>query len=108
MGEGKQTHCQYCDEPMDPGSEFIFWVESQNYDEQVAPLEMVQLSPLYHGEPLRICKECRDSIEQNRLHPPEQAARMQHISKLYMWALAILFVSVVLCILYEFIAYQMK
>jgi hypothetical protein len=74
MGRG-ETYCQYCGDPMDAGSEFVFLVEAQTYDEQVAPLGLVRASPRYHGEPLRVCKECRASIEQNRLDLLEEAAR---------------------------------
>jgi hypothetical protein len=48
-------------------SVLVFLVEAQIYDERVAPYELVQASPHYHGKPLLVCKECRASIEQNRL-----------------------------------------
>jgi predicted SprT family Zn-dependent metalloprotease len=105
MGEGKQTYCQYCNEPMDLGSEFVFLVEAQDYEEHVAPLKLVQSSHRYQDEPLRICHECCASIEQNHRYPAEPASTL---AKLYTRALAILFVAFVLCLLYEFIAYQLR
>ena len=74
MGSDDGTYCQYCGDPLDAGPEFIFLVEAQVYDEEVAPLELVQASPHYHGEPLRVCKECRASNEGNRLDLLERAA----------------------------------
>jgi hypothetical protein len=81
MGKGDGTYCQYCGDPMDAGSEFVFLVEAQVYDEEVAPLELVQASPHYHGEPLRVCKECRASIEQNRLDLLERTAKEEARSR---------------------------
>jgi hypothetical protein len=93
---------------MDPGSEFVFLVEAQNYDEKLAPLEVVQ--PLQHdyGEPLRICRECRTSIAENRQIPREQASARKRIAVLYLRVLAVLFIATFLCILYEFLAYQLR
>jgi hypothetical protein len=42
MGRGDGTYCRYCGDPLDAGSEFIFLVEAQVYDEGIAPLELVQ------------------------------------------------------------------
>ena len=74
MAREDGTYCQYCGDPLDAGSEFIFLAEAQVYDEEVAPFHLVQQSPHYHGEPLRVCQECRASIEQNRLDLLERAA----------------------------------
>jgi hypothetical protein len=74
MERADETYCQYCGDPLDAGSEFIFLVEAQIFDEEVAPLEVVHRSPQYDGEPLRICEECRASIEQNRLDLLERSA----------------------------------
>ena len=85
MGRGDGTYCQYCGDPMDAGSEFFFLVEAQVYDEEVAPLGLVQASPRYHGEPLRVCEERRASIEQNRLdlleREAEEAAQSRRLRK---------------------------
>ena len=61
-----KTYCQFCGEELDLGREFVFMVEAQVYDERIAPLEVVQASEHYHGEPLRVCKECQSSIDENR------------------------------------------
>ena len=98
-GEGDGTYCQYCGDPLDAGSEFVFLVEAQVYDEEVAPLELVQQSPDYHGEPLRVCKECRASIEQNRQDLLERAAEEEASSRRYRKVLAIAGVILVLIIL---------
>ena len=104
MGRGDGTYCQYCGDPLDAGSEFIFLVEAQAYDEEVAPLELVQQSPDYHGEPLRVCKECRASIEQNRQDLLEQAAEEEARSRRLRKALAIVGVVFVLVLVALIIA----
>ena len=104
MGRGDETYCQYCGDPSDAGSEFIFLVEAQVYDEEVAPLELVQQSPDYHGEPLRICKECRAGIEQNRQDLLEQAAQEEASSRRYRKILAIAGIVFVLVFLALIIA----
>ena len=104
MGRGGETYCQYCGDPSDAGSEFIFLVEAQVYDEEVAPLELVQQSHDYHGEPLRVCKECRAGIEQNRQDLLEQAAQEEASSRRYRKVLAIAGVVFVLVFLALIIA----
>ena len=104
MGRGDETYCQYCGDRLDAGSEFIFLVEAQVYDEEVAPLELVQQSPDYHGEPLRICQECRAGIEQNRQDLLEQAAQEEASSRRYRKVLAIAGVVFVLVFLALIIA----
>ena len=99
MGRGDETYCQYCGDPLDAGSEFIFLVEAQVYDEEVAPLELVQQSPDYHGEPLRVCKECRAGIEQNRQDLLEQAAQEEASSRRYRKVLSVVGIIFVLIIL---------
>ena len=96
MGRGEGAYCRYFGDPLDAGSEFIFLVEAQVYDEEVAPLELVQQSPDYHGEPLRICKECRASIEQNRQDLLEQAAEEEARSRRLRKVLAIVGVIFIL------------
>lgn len=99
MGMDDGAYCQCCGDPLDAGSEFIFLVEAQVYDEEVAPLELVQPSPDYRGEPLRICKECRASIEQNRQDLLERAAEEAARSRRLRRVLAIVGVALVLIIL---------
>ena len=99
MGRGDETYCQYCGDRLDAGSEFIFLVEAQVYDEEVAPLELVQQSPDYHGEPLRVCKECRAGIEQNRLDLLERAAEEEASSRRLRKALSIVGIVFVLVFL---------
>jgi hypothetical protein len=65
----------------------------------VAPLELVQQSPDYHGEPLRVCKECRAGIEQNRLDLLEQAAEEEAESRRLRKVLSIVGIIFVLVIL---------
>jgi hypothetical protein len=69
-----KTHCQYCGAELDQGREFVFLVEAQEFDEQVLPWEMVQASPDYLGEPLRVCQDCQASINQNRQDLAERDA----------------------------------
>jgi hypothetical protein len=97
MERADETYCEFCGDLMDAGSEFFFLVEAQIFDEKVAPLEVVHPSTDYAGEPLRICKECRASIEQNRQDLLERAAWDEAQSRRYwkIW-LIISFVAVLL------------
>ena len=104
MGRGDGTYCQYCGDPLDAGSEFLFLVGAQVSDEEVALLELVQQSPHYHGEPLRVCTECRASIEQNRLDLLERAAEEEARSRRLRMVLAILGIVFVLSFLAPIIA----
>ena len=99
MGRGHGTYCQYCGDPLDSGSEFVFLVEAQVYDEEVAPLELVRRSPDYHGEPLRVCRECRASIEQNRQDLLDRAAEEEASSRRLRKVLSFVGVVFVLIIL---------
>jgi hypothetical protein len=74
MGKRDPNCCRYCGVPLDMGSEFVYLVEAQRYDELVVPIDAVQASPHYHGEPLRTCERCRESIEQNREDLRERGA----------------------------------
>lgn len=104
MGRAGQRFCQYCGDPLDAGSEFVFLVEAQVYDERVAPLEQVKASPHYHGEPLRTCEACRASIEGNRQDLLEEAAKQETRSRLYRRFLAILGVVVLMAVLAAVVA----
>jgi hypothetical protein len=81
MGKKDESRCHFCDDPLDAGSEFVFLVEAQTYDEEVAPFDLAELLPYYQGEPLRLCKECRASIEQNRQDLLERAAEEEASSR---------------------------
>ena len=70
----------------------------------MAPLELVQQSPDYQGEPLRVCQECRAGIEQNRQDLLEQAAQQEASSRRYRKVLAIAGVVFVLVFLALIIA----
>ena len=96
MGRRDDSYCQYCGDPLDAGSEFVFLVEAQVYDEEVAPLEQVQQSPHYHGEPLRVCKECRAGIEQNRQDLLEEAALQEASARRLRKVLAVVGIIVLL------------
>jgi hypothetical protein len=104
MGRGDGTYCQYCGDPLDAGSEFLFLVEAQVYDEEVAPLQLVQASPNYHGEPLRVCQECRASIEGNRLDLLEREAQEEASSRRFRKVMAIVGIVFVLVLLALIIA----
>lgn len=99
MGRADQPYCQYCGDPLDLGSEFIFLVEAQTYEEEVVPLELVQASHYYHGEPLRICKECRDGIEKNRQDLEEEAAHEKAETRRFLRILAIVGIADILYLL---------
>ncbi len=96
MGRRDDSYCQYCGDPLDAGSEFVFLVDAQVYDEEVAPLELVQRSPRYHGEPLRVCKECRTGIEQNRRDLLEEAAVQEASARRFRKVLAVLGIIILL------------
>jgi hypothetical protein len=99
MGRRDDSYCQYCGDPLDAGSEFVFLVEAQVYDEEVAPLEHIQQSPHYHGEPLRVCKECRAGIEQNRQDLLEEAAVQEASARRFRKVLAVVGILALLFLL---------
>src|SRR4051794_40908747 len=88
MGRKPDKLCQFCGEPIDPGQEFVYLVEAQEFEERLAPMGLVEMSDQYHGEPLRTCKECRLGIEQNRQDLEEEAAKEQARSR--RWGIAFL------------------
>src|SRR4051794_9296222 len=100
---GSKTHCQFCGEELDFGHEFRFLVEAQEYEERVAPLGILPSSPHYHGEPLRTCRECRSSIEENRRDLAEEAARVQARLRRTRRAMQILGIAVLLLLLTGFV-----
>lgn len=70
--------CQYCGTELSLGQAFAFYVEAADYEDRVAaPLDYVESLPDYHGEPLRICWECRESIEQNQRELDAEAERQR-------------------------------
>ncbi|WP_337177497.1 hypothetical protein [Paludisphaera sp.] len=85
MGGERERSCRYCGEPIDEGREFVFLVEVQEFEERVAPMALVEASEHYYGEPLRTCKECRNSIEQNRRDIEEREAR-ERVSAARIWS----------------------
>jgi predicted nucleic acid-binding Zn ribbon protein len=63
---GTHEFCDFCGAEIDFGQEFFFLVEVQQFEERVAPLEFLDRLPRNIGEPFRLCKECRASIEENQ------------------------------------------
>jgi hypothetical protein len=104
MEPKEESYCSYCGDRMDPGSEFVFLVESQSYIEQRAPSSQVQSLFPRDGKPLRICEECRASVEQNILDLEERAEKEMARSRRYRIALAIIGLVAVLIPMAFFIA----
>ena len=71
----RNAYCHYCGAALDLGHEFLFEVEALDYEEHVAPMAAIRDLPHYCGEPLPICKDCRESIEENRRDLAEEAIR---------------------------------
>jgi predicted nucleic acid-binding Zn ribbon protein len=68
----ERTRCNFCGAALESSREFIYQFESLQYDERA--LEWVRQMPGYRGEPLRLCKNCSDSIEENKRALEEEAA----------------------------------
>ena len=60
---------------MELSREFIYQMESQDFQEDDALLDIIHSLPTYHGEPLRLCKACQSSVE---LCQQEQLEEEQH------------------------------
>ena len=60
-----KANCDYCEAELEPSREFIYEMESQNFVDDEEWLEEIRRVPAYHGEPLRICKQCQASIDRN-------------------------------------------
>jgi hypothetical protein len=58
-------YCQFCGGPVDLGQEFVYQFETEKWDAAVPGGPVFRVMPEYHGEPLRICKECSASVAQN-------------------------------------------
>jgi hypothetical protein len=88
MGSKERVCCAYCGDPIDPASEFGFLVDAQIYLERVAPFEPVTNSFQVGGRPELICKECRASIDENRLDREQDEMREQARSRIHrrIWA----------------------
>lgn len=81
----KTTYCNFCNSELEPGREFIYQMESLNFLNDERLLEAIHNMPEYVGEPLRICKLCHASFEQNRRELEEEQEthqREQRISLL--------------------------
>jgi predicted nucleic acid-binding Zn ribbon protein len=70
-----QNQCAFCSEKLDLGRELVFQVELIEYGDIIAYLDQVDNPVLrayveshrtYAGEPLRICRRCHVSIEENK------------------------------------------
>jgi hypothetical protein len=61
----KGTRCDFCRGELTAVQEFVYHVESFNFADDPVALEIIRRRPTYQGEPLRLCGECRASIEGN-------------------------------------------
>jgi hypothetical protein len=87
----KATRCDFCREELTTVQEFIYHVESFNFADGPVALEIIRRMPTYQGEPLRLCGECRASIEGNARDMEDEAtadARAEVLAwKLVLWLL---------------------
>jgi len=96
---GTREFCQFCGEEIDFGQEFVFLVEAQEFEERITPLEFLDRLPLDIGEPFRVCKECRASIEENQRDIAAEAAEATARTKRYWRILSLVGVAFLLLIL---------
>jgi hypothetical protein len=61
----KGTRCDFCHAELSAVQEFIYHVESFDFVNHPVLLEIIRRMPRYQGEPLRLCRDCRASIEMN-------------------------------------------
>lgn len=61
-----KAYCDYCEAELEPSREFIYEMDSQNFVDDEEWLEAIRSVPAYHGEPLRVCKKCYESIQRNK------------------------------------------
>ena len=73
----EQTRCDFCGAALEPSREFIYQFESLKFCDNEDVLNLIRRMPKYQGEPLRICKECNEGIQQNDREREEEAADAQ-------------------------------
>jgi hypothetical protein len=101
---GKAPCCQFCGDEIDQGQEFVFLVEAQEFEEKFGSFLRAHLSPVYHGEPLRICQECRISIKENQQDIESRDQASSRATRRRMWMVLIAGMIAALFILYFVIA----
>jgi hypothetical protein len=60
-----KTYCDFCESELEDKREFIYQLESLSFVDDEELLEAIRRVPAYHGEPLRICERCNNSIQKN-------------------------------------------
>jgi hypothetical protein len=68
-----KTYCDFCRRELEGKREFIYQMESLNFVDDEALLEAIRNVPAYHGEPLRICGTCNDSVQKNNVELQHEA-----------------------------------
>jgi hypothetical protein len=81
----EKTYCSHCGAELDLGQEFIYQVESMQFVDDPILLELIRRLPDYHGEPLRLCKECRDSIAASQIEIADAEREAERIQKRARW-----------------------
>src|SRR3954465_7023597 len=99
------TTCAFCRGVLEPSREFIYQFESLKFCENERVLELIRRMPRYRGEPLRICKKCKDSIEMNQrqleLEIAEQKLQRLRQNRIYVAGGILIGLVVVLKLIYD-------
>jgi hypothetical protein len=66
VSASRHSHCNFCGTKLDLGREFVYQVESLQFEENEFVLETIRRLPYYCGEPLRFCKACHASFTANQ------------------------------------------
>jgi hypothetical protein len=83
--------CAYCGDPVDVSREFVYQIEVQEFQERFGiPVHVLRYFP-QPGEPLRICRECWASIEENERESWEERERRRKFLRFYTWFYVVLF-----------------
>jgi hypothetical protein len=78
--------------------EFVYQVESLDFLDDPVALEILRRLPTNHGEPLRLCGDCRGSIEANACDQEDDAADAR--ARVWAWRLVLWLLVVPLGLLF--------
>jgi hypothetical protein len=89
----KANRCDFCRDELSTVQEFIYHVESFNFEIDPVRLEIIRRIPRYLGEPLRLCQDCRASLEVNVREKAEENAAITRSDalgrRLLLWLLVV-------------------
>jgi len=84
-----KTYCNFCHTELEPSREFIDQFESLEFIEDEGLWGFVRNMATYEGEPLRLCKLCSDSVNENLANQKQDQENEKYVNRLSFGILAI-------------------